>query len=102
MSQKHVTARIPEEMYEAIEQIRDEEHTDRSTAIKVLLERGIDAWRLDEAVDRYRDGRSSLGAAADRAELSLWRFIDVLDERGVDVNYTADDLADDVAAVRDE
>lgn len=100
MSEKHVTARIPEEMYEAIEQIRDEEHTDRSTAIKVLLERGIDAWRLDDAVDRYRDGRSSLGAAANRAGLSLWRFLDVLDERGVDVNYAADDLADDVTAVR--
>lgn len=102
MSQKHVTARIPEEMYEAIERIRDEEYTDRSTAIKVLLERGIDAWRLDDAVDRYRDGRSSLGAAAEQAGLSLWRFLDVLDERGVDVNYTAGDLADDVAAVRDE
>lgn len=102
MSQKHVTARIPEEMYEAIERIRDAEHTDRSTAIKALLERGIDQWRLDEAVDRYRDGRATIGVAAEQAGLSLWRFVDVLDDRGVTVNYTAGDLAADLDAVREQ
>lgn len=101
MSQKHVTARIPEEMYEAIERIRHAEHTDRSTAIKTLLERGIDQWRLDEAVERYREGQATLGAAADQAGLSLWRFLEVLDDRGVAVNYTPDDLAADLEAVRD-
>lgn len=102
MGQKHVTARIPEEMYNDIERIREAEYTDRSTTIKVLLERGIDQWRLDDAVSRYRDGQASLGAAAERAGLSLWRFLEVLDERGIPVNYSVDDLEADIAAVRDK
>lgn len=102
MAGKHVTARVPEDVYEAIETIREDEQTDRSTAIKRLLERGIEDWKLDTAVRRYEEATVSLGRAADIADVSLWRLLDVLDERGVEVNYTEADLEADLAAVRDE
>lgn len=102
MGQKHVTARVPEDVYEAIERIREEEQTDRSTAIKRLLERGITEWRLDAAVGRYRDGTISLGRAADLAGVSVWRLLDVLAERGVAANYSEADLEADLAAAREE
>lgn len=102
MSGKHVTARVPEELFEEIEHVREAEQTDRSTAIKRLLERGVEDWRVEYAVDRYRDGEVSLGRAAELADLSSWRFLDVLAERGVEVNYAEADLAADLAAVRDE
>lgn len=101
MSQKHVTARVPEDLYEAIEVIREEEQTDRSTAVKRLLQRGIEDWKLEVAVSRYRDGDLSLGGAAEFADLSVWRFLDVLEERNVEVNYTESDLADDLATITD-
>ena len=41
MSKKHVTARVPEDLYEAIEELRAEERLDRSTAVARLLERGV-------------------------------------------------------------
>jgi len=99
MSQKQVTARVPEDLYEAIETIREEEQTDRSTAIKRLLERGIENWQLETAVRRYQDGTVSLGRAAELADVSVWRMLDVLGERGVDVNYTEADLEADRDAV---
>lgn len=102
MAGKHVTARVPEDVYEAIETIREDEQTDRSTAIKRLLERGIEDWQLETAVRRYQEGTVSLGRAAEIADVSLWRLMDVLDERGVEVSYTGDDLEDDLAAVLDE
>ena len=102
MSQKHVTARVPEDLYEAIETIREEEQTDRSTAIKRLLERGIEEWRIDSAVDRYREGAVSIGRAAEIADVSIWRLLDILDDRGVEANYTESDLASDLAEVREE
>jgi predicted HTH domain antitoxin len=102
VSQKHVTARVPEDLYEAIEEIRAEEQVDRSTAVKRLLERGIDDWRVETAVRRYREGEVSVGRAAELAGLSLWRFQDVLAERGVEANYSETDLATDIAAARDE
>jgi predicted HTH domain antitoxin len=101
MSKKHVTARISEDLYEAIEQLRDEERLDRSTAVAQLLERGVEDWRIDTAIRRYRDGDVSLGRAAEMAGLSLWRFLDILKDRRVEVNYTEADLGTDVAAVRE-
>ena len=88
MSKKHVTARVPEDLYEAIEELRAEERLDRSTAVARLLERGVADWRIDTAVQRYRDGEASLGRAAEIADVLLWRFLDVLDDRQVEANYT--------------
>ncbi|WP_435176883.1 UPF0175 family protein [Halorussus sp. AFM4] len=102
MSQKHVTTRVPEDLYEKIERIQKEEQTDRSTAVKRLLERGVGDWQLETAVRRYREGSVSLGAAAELADVSVWRFLDVLEERGVEMNYDESDLEADIAAVRDD
>jgi len=102
MSQKHVTTRVPEELYEQIERIREEEKTDRSTAIKRLLERGVGEWQIETAIRHYREGSVSLGRAAESADLSVWRFLDVLEERGVEMNYDETDLEADLAAVRDD
>ncbi|HET7323923.1 MAG TPA: UPF0175 family protein, partial [Halococcus sp.] len=64
--------------------------------------RGLRDWRAETAVGRYRDGELSLGRAAEFAGVSLWRFLDLLDERGVETNYTESDLASDLAAAREE
>ena len=102
MSQKHITARVPEDLFEELERVQEEERTDRSTAVKRLLERGLRDWRTETAVERYRDGELSLGRAAEFAGVSLWRFLDLLDERGVEANYTESDLASDLATAREE
>jgi predicted HTH domain antitoxin len=103
MSKKHVTARISEDLYKAIEQLRDEERLDRSTAVAQLLERGVEDWRIDTAIRRYRDGDVSLGRAAEIAGVcvSLWRFLDILEDRHVEGNYTEADLGTDLGAVHE-
>jgi predicted HTH domain antitoxin len=102
MRKKHVTAWISQDLYEAIERLRDEERLDRSTAVARLLERGVEDWRIDTAVRRYRDGDVSLGRAAEIAGVSLWRFLDIIKDRRVEVNYTEADLGTDLAALREE
>jgi len=102
VSKKHVTARVSEDLYEAIEELRAEERLDRSTAVARLLERGVEDWRVDTAVRRYRDGDVSLGRAAEVADVSLWRFLDILDDRRVEANYTEADLEADLTALREE
>lgn len=102
MSQQHITARIPEEIYEKIEMIREEEQLDRSTTIKRLLERGIEDWQLETAIREYQAGAISIGRAADIAGISLWRLLDELDERGVETNYMVDDLDADIVAASEE
>lgn len=100
MGHQHVTARVPQELYEAIEEVKDVEHLDRSTAIKQLLERGIADWRLETAISRYRNNEWSVGRAAEHANLPLWQFLDQLKERNIQVSYGPDDLEQDIDAVR--
>lgn len=102
MSQKHITARVSEDLYEKIERIQEAEQTDRSTAVKRLLERGVGDWQIETAVKRYREGSVSIGRAAEIADVSIWRFMDILSERGVEMNYDESDLEADIAAVRDD
>lgn len=102
MGTHHVTSRVPDDLFEAIEEVQEDERIDRSTAVAQLLERGVKEWRIDTAVQRYRDKEISVGRAADIANLSLWRFLDVLDDRGIEVNYDREDLATDIAAVSTE
>lgn len=102
MGTHHVTSRVPDDLFEAIEEVQEDERIDRSTAVAQLLERGVKEWRIDTAVQRYRDKEISVGRAADIANLSLWRFLDVLDDRGIEVNYDREDLAADIAAVSTE
>jgi predicted HTH domain antitoxin len=53
-------------------------------------------------VGRYCDREYSLVRVAEFAGVSLWRFFDLLDERGVEANYTKSDLANDFAAAHEE
>lgn len=99
MSKHHVTARIPADIYAAIQEVQEAERVDQSTALTRLLERGVEEWQLDRAVEGYRDGELSLGRAAELADVSLWRFLDELKERGVSVNYDEGDLDRDIAAL---
>lgn len=100
VSEKRLTVRLPVDLYEAIESVREAEQIDRSTAVKRLLQRGVEDWRREAAVQRYRDRELSLGAAADVADVSIWRLLDVLEERNVEVNYSAEDLTNDLEAAR--
>lgn len=55
---------------------------------------------VEIALQRYREGSVSLGRAAKLAGVSVWRFLDVLDERDIEVNYDESDLEADLRAVQ--
>jgi predicted HTH domain antitoxin len=54
---------------------------------------------VEAAVGRYRDGSVSIGRAAELADVSIRQFIEILEERDVEVNYDESDLEDDLRAV---
>lgn len=102
MGSQCVTVRVHQELADAIEEVKDEEHLDRSTAIRQLLERGIADWRLETAISRYRNGEWSIGRAAEHANLPLWRFLDHLSARNTEASYGHEALEKDIDAVRTE
>lgn len=102
MTQKHVTARVPDNLYEEIEKVQDEEKTDMSTTVKRLLEEGIENWKISNAVERYRRGDVSMGRGAEIAGVPVWEFMEILEARGVELDYTKEDLEDDISLATDE
>jgi len=54
------------------------------------------------AVELYREGKLSLGKAAELAGAkSKWEMLMLLGERGVPLDYTAEDAKDDLQTLRD-
>lgn len=60
MAQQHITTRIPDDMYEEIEQIKKEENKDRSATVKDLLEKGIKEWKIETATKNINRKRYHL------------------------------------------
>ncbi len=52
--------------------------------------------RIYLAVELYREGLVSLGKAAEIAGLTKWEMMEVLASKGVPLNYTRRDLAEDI------
>ncbi len=75
-----VTVEIPEELF-ALAGMSEGTASDR--AAKLL------------ALELFREGRASLGRAAELARISIDEFMDFSAHRQVPLHYTADDLAED-------
>jgi len=78
-----ISARVPEELESELEAYLDEECLDRSTAVRKLLAEGLDAWRREQALDRFADGDLSLTKAAELAECSIWEFTRLVEDADI-------------------
>lgn len=90
-----ISARVPDDLEDELEIYLDAERLDRSTAVRKLLAEGLEDWRRDRAIDRFEAGEISFSRAADLADMSVWDFSRLLEER--DVTWVGGDhLADDL------
>lgn len=92
-----VSARLPDELEAELEAYLDEEHLDRSTAVRKLLAEGLDAWRKEHALEKLQAGEVSFTRAAEIADLNVWDFAQLVRDR--DVTWVGEDDVDaDLAA----
>ncbi len=92
-----LTLRIPEDMLKMIDEIAEREGKERSEVIRELLNIGLRDKLVEEAIKMYRDGKVSMWKAARIAGLSLWEFIEILKNKGVDIQYSIRELEEDLA-----
>ncbi len=78
--------RLPEKLLQAVRQRARREHLDEATAIRQLLAMGATEY----AVNLYREGRVTLGEAADLADVFPREMLEILWNRGVKGNITLD------------
>lgn len=97
-----VSARLPKEMVRFIEEIAREERVDKSTILERALEHYLREWRINKAVELYRDGLVTLSRAAEIAGVSIWEMIDVLAQKKVTLQYGVEDFEEDLKALEQE
>jgi predicted HTH domain antitoxin len=93
-----ITTRVPEELAKEVERIAQAEALDKSTTIKRLLIKAVEAWKMDHALKLYQEGKISIGKAAETAGVSLWEIIDNILKRKIPLQITREDLEEDLKA----
>jgi len=93
-----MTTRVPEELAKEIERIAEVEALDKSTTLKRLLIRAVQAWKMDYALKLYQEGKISIGKAAEMAGVSLWEIGDILVNRRIPIQMDREELEEDLRA----
>ena len=83
MKTELVSARFEKKDTALIEEIANEEKTDKTTALKRIFVLGAKQYKLEKAIKQYRKGKISIGKAAENAGISLWEIMDELKDRGI-------------------
>ena len=89
-----LTLRLPEEDIKAIAEIALREKTDKSTAVRELVELG----KVYFAILKYKDGKISLGKAAELAGIPLVEMMDTLATLGIESKLEIQDYLDGIKA----
>ncbi len=101
MKEKLMTFRLPLEIDKDIEKIASREDTDKSKLIRELLIIGIKERKIKEALKLYTEGKVSLWKAASLADVSLWKMIEILEERKITLQYGKRELKEDLKALKE-
>ena len=96
---KTLTSRLPDEMVKEIEMIADYEKLDKSSVIRRLLNTAIPLWKLEMALKLYQNGDVSLGRASELSGLSIWEFLNQLALKKIPLNYSLEDLHNDLKVI---
>jgi len=96
-AQKTVSIRLEADDYNFLRALAEADKEDLSTAIRDLVTRG----RVLLALERYREGKASLGKAAEMAGLSVSEMLDVLAEHGIASDLGIDDYRKSLETLRE-
>ncbi len=83
-----ITAQVKGKIASGLREYMEIYRLDKSSAIRRLLEKGIKNWKLERAVEEYRNSKISLMKASEIADISVWEFIDELNKKNVPINVS--------------
>jgi predicted HTH domain antitoxin len=102
MSLETITTRVPDEIYQDIKRIEEEEKAERAEVIRRLLSDAIKRWKLERALEMLRKGKATLRTAAKFAGLTYIEMLDAAEAAGIPMDYALSDLKLDLEALKKE
>lgn len=100
MKEKLMTFRLPLEIDKEIEKLASLEDTGKSKLIRELILLGIKERKLEEAIKLYIKGKITLWKAARLVDISLWKMMEILEERKITLQYGERELKEDLKGLK--
>lgn len=91
-----VSVRLSEESLREVDRLAERLKTDRSEALRRFIERGLREARIDDALDRLRRGKVSVGRAAEEAGVTLYEMLELVRRHHIPSGYGPADLERDL------
>lgn len=88
--------RLENEFLKRVETVCREEHVDRSTALRMLLEEGYENYAKRKAAEEYKSGKLTISKAAEKAFLTVWEMEQYLLSKGFKSQYSIEDLKEEL------
>src|SRR3989344_4849080 len=89
-----MSTRMEKENINYVDKIAKMSNLDRSTAIRMIFQKGIQEDKKEKAVDLYLKGKFSIETAARFCNLYIGEFLELLKDKGVELNVTLEDYAE--------
>lgn len=93
-----ISARIPDDERDELEEVAALLEEDRSTTIRKALDEGLSRIRTRIAVERYQSGEISVNEAARLAGVPLAEWLETCRERNLTTQLSPEDIERDADA----
>ncbi len=88
-----ISVRLDKSLLKDLSKIEKNWQADRSEAIRRLLAKAVSSWKMQNALERLREHKISIGKAAEECGISLWEMLDIVKEKDIDwTAYSKEDL----------
>lgn len=95
-----ISVRLDESLLKDLSIIEKNWQADKSEAVRRLLIKAIDAWKIQNTLEKLREHKTSIGKAAKDCNISLWEMLDLVKENNIDwTKYGKEDLEKDLKAL---
>ncbi len=101
MKEKLIAFRLPLEIEKEIGMIAYLEDSDKSKLLRELIILGLKERKIKQALHLYCEGRITLWKAARLSDVSLWKMIEILKQKGIQLQYGERELKEDLKALRE-
>lgn len=96
-----ISARLPDDEAEELEEVSELLEIDKSTTIRKALTEGLSELRIQRAIERYQSGDVSVNEAARMAGVSVADWLEIARERNLTTQLSPEDLEADADAARE-
>ena len=93
--------RLEKDLLRRVEFLGKEEHLDRSTILRILLEEGYEDYIKKKAAKEYKAGKITISGAAAKANITIWEMEQYLVSEGFKSQYSAEDLKKEMKSLRE-